>query len=357
MKIAILSFFSGHLERGVENWTHQLATRLAQKHELVVFQNGPASPSRKYQIISTNFKVNWKSRDSRGTLARMAFVDYWSRLIGWVTVKIMPTLFKKNFDIVIPTNGGWQVALVRLLTWVRGGKMVIVGHSGKGWDERNNIFSFPDVFIGLSRFARNWAKRINPLIKTAYIPNGIDLKNFSPKGKKAQLKLERPLILTVAAPEGGKRLVLAIEAVSKLAKSSLLVLGGGYEEEKLRRLGEKLLGKRFWMKKVPFEEMPKYYRSCDIFTIPSAAFYSFEMVLLEAMATNLPVVANDDPIRREIVGKAGILVDPEDIDSYKEALKRALEADWGTKPRRQAEKFSWNKIAKKYEKLFIDLVK
>jgi len=70
------------------------------------------------------------------------------------------------------------------------------------------------------------------------------------------------------------------------------------------------------------------------------------------MATNLPVVATNDQIRQEIVGDAGILVDPTNVQEYSLSLRKALETKWGDKPRKQAEKFSWDKIAEEYENLF-----
>jgi len=69
------------------------------------------------------------------------------------------------------------------------------------------------------------------------------------------------------------------------------------------------------------------------------------------MATNLPVVANNDPIRKEIVGEAGMLVDPTKAEEYSLSLKRALETNWGEKPRNQAKKFDWDKIVGEYKEL------
>ena len=56
----------------------------------------------------------------------------------------------KKYDIVIPVDGGWEPAFIRIATWIYGGKMVISGQSGKGWDDRNNLWSFPNVFISIS---------------------------------------------------------------------------------------------------------------------------------------------------------------------------------------------------------------
>ena len=110
-------------------------------------------------------------------------------------------------------------------------------------------------------------------------------------------------------------------------------------------MGEELLGDRFYLITVTHDKMPDLYRIADVFTIPSESYYSFEIVITEAMSTNLPVVVNDDPIRREIVGDAGIFVDPENVDDYANAIKKALDAKWGNKPRLQADKFSWLKTA------------
>lgn len=352
MKIAILSFYSGHLERGVERWVDELAMRLARGHEVTVLQNGPVPENKVYEVLSTNIDIDMKTKDTRGTLTRRFFVDYWSRKVALSTLKNLPLLLKNKYDVVIPTSGGWQPAIVRLLTWIRGGKMVVVGHSGKGWDEMNNIFCFPDVFVGLSTFACKWAKSINPFLRTVYIPDGIDLNFFHENDEKIALDLERPIFIAVGATEKNKRLDLAIGAVANLKKGSLVILGGGYDEAVIESLGVKMLEKRFLMRKVHFNEVPKYLRSADVFTIPSMGYYSFEMVLLEAMSCNLPVVANDDPIRAEIVGDAGILVDPVDIDTYSRVLYKVFKTDWGDKPRKQALRFSWDKVVGQYENLF-----
>lgn len=357
MKIAIFSFYSGYWERGVENWTDQLATRLSSKHQVVVFQNSPSKQTSNYQVKSAGLKVDWDRKDTASSLFRLFFVDYWSLLVARFTLKFFPMLLKEHFDIIIPTNGGWQVAFLRLLTWLRGGKIVVVGHSGLGWDDRNNLWSFPDVFVALSSRAEKWARRVNPLVRIAVIPNGVDLSLFTPKGKRVKIPLQRPVILMVGALEPGKRMDLAIEAVSRLKRGSLLILGRGLEEKRIKKLGKEKLGDRFLLRSVSFKEIPMYYRSADLFTLPSWENEAFGMVYLEAMASNLPVVATNDELRHEIVGDAGILVDPTDIDAYAQALQLALKTNWGDKPRAQAQKFSWEKVIKEYEKLFADLVR
>ena len=56
MKIAILSFYSGHFERGVETWAYELATRLSKSHAVDVFQSG--KPIKKVNYIIREISVN-----------------------------------------------------------------------------------------------------------------------------------------------------------------------------------------------------------------------------------------------------------------------------------------------------------
>lgn len=337
MKIAFLNIYQGKVERGVETYVAEISSRLSKNHQVQVFAGEKKQLAR--------WPVLWR-----------AFLDP-DGIQGFIwTLKLLPQILREKYDIVIPVNGGWQPALVRLITWLYGGKMVISGQSGKGWDDRNNLWSFPDCFVALSKRLQKWARRANPFVKSVYIPNGVDTKKFKPKGRAIKFNLESPIILAVGALTKDKRIELAIKAVSILEKGSLVVVGDGQLKNKLRKLGDDLLGNRFLIKKYAFEKMPEVYRGADLFTLPSPWYRSFEIVLVEAMASGLPVVANDDPIRREIVGVAGILVDPTDNDKYAKALKKALRDNWGKIPRIQAKRFDWDGIWVKYEQLLKDLM-
>ena len=357
LKIAFVSFYSGTNNRGVESLVHELAGRFASSHHVVVFQEGQIQERTKYETVRTPMNINWNRRDMAGTIWRKLFTDYWSRIIGMHTIKVVPKIIKGRFDIVIPLNGGWQSAVVRFATWLYGGKMIISGQSGLGWDDRNNLWSFPDTFVALTDYQLKWSKRANPFVALEKITNGTDVsKFFRHKSKKTNIDLPGPIILVVAALTGWKRLDLAIKAVSKLSTGSLLIVGSGEQKEMLEKMGNELLQGRFKILSFPYKQMPQVYISADLFTFPTDPTESFGIVLVEAMASGLPVVATDDPIRREIVGDAGLFVDPTDTDKYTKTLRKALKTKWGDKPRRQAEKFSWDEIAKQYEKLFIKLV-
>lgn len=312
MKIAIINKYQNKVFRGAETFVYELGKRL--------------SKDNKVDIISD--------------------VNYFN-------------LFKKKYDIIIPTNGRCQVVIVRLVSWLTGAKMIVSGQSGMGWDDRVNLYSFPNAFVALSPKALAWAKKVNPFVKSVYIPNGVDLTKFTNnKSQNTKKEGSTKTVLVVGAFTEQKRLNLAIDAVSKLDNVRLVIAGGGGDrKQKIIDYGLKILGKeRFEAISVPFEKMPEVYRAADVFTLPSRPSESFGNVLVEAMASGLPVVATNDPIRKNIVGDAGILVDPEDVNAYAAALTEALKKDWGDNPREQAKKFSWEWVAEKYAELIKSLL-
>ena len=335
MKIALINIYQGEIERGAETFVLELSKRLAINHLVKVFSGGK-KPQKRWPII-------WR-----------AFLDPHGIQVFIWTLKILQHIWKAKYDIVIPLNGGWQPAFIRLITWLYGGKMVVSGQSGMGWDDRNNLWCFPNAFVALTSKAKKWAKKANPFMnKIFYIPNGVDLNKFKPNGEKYRTRLKKPIILCVGALTPQKRINLVIDAVSKLNEASLLVATGDKDIDNIAKLERALLGSRFKLISVPYINMPDVYRVADVFTLVSESSEAFGNVFVEAMATNLPVVAVNDEQRREIIGDAGLYVDdPNDLDSYANVLKKALNTEWGDIPRKQAEKFNWDKIANKYEKLF-----
>ena len=347
MKIAILSCYSGLIYRGVETFVHELGNRLTEMgHDVIIYQNGPKVPGAKYKTVSIGIKIDLNKFNTY-----LPFVNYYGRRVGVFTLKVLKRL-DKDTDILFPTNGQWQALLVSLWGKTHKVKVVISGQSGPGFDDRINLWTFPDRFVALTSHQKDWARKANPFVKVEKIPNGVDLTKFNETVKPISLDLPRPVILSVAAFDFWKRLDLAIEAVARLNGVSLLLVGKGPEEKKLKKLGEKLLPGKFKMMSFPHAQMPGVYRAADVFTYPTVSWESFGIVLAEAMASGLPVVANKDDIRREIVGRAGILVDPTNTEAYAIALENAMRLKWGKRPQNQAKNFSWDIIASQYQKLF-----
>lgn len=313
MKIVFLSRFQQTSNRGVEVFVDELSKRLSKKHQVEIFSG--------------------KDADS------------------------LSKVLAGKFDIVIPLNGRWQALKMSLGRIFGGYKLLIGGHSGIGKDDVWNIFVCqPDIFVALTERAFNWSKKFAWGSKVVKIPNGVDLQKFRPDGEKMKLTLHHPIVLSVGALVWYKFHDRVINAASKLNSVSLLIVGQGEDEKRLRNLAEEKLKGRFKIISAEYTDMPKIYRSCDLFTLPSWDREAFGIVYLEAMASNLPVVTPDDHSRKEIVGEAGILVDVSDSKEYANAIKEALNRNWGNKPRLQSEKFSWDIVAEKYEKIILEMI-
>jgi len=341
MKIAFFHYYHSSAQRGLETYLDQLNLYTSKHHQTQIYQ-GP----KKAYPPSHNL-----------SLKRRFFLDKSSRQIAAWTLDCLSDLKHFNPDIVLALNGGWQSIILRLWTLVNRKKLIIPGQSGPGWDDRWNLFCSPDVFVCLTQAQLLWAKRQISRSKLVAIPNGVDLNFFSPSGKSIKLPIPSPVILVVAAAQDSKRVDTTIKAISTLPNISLLWIGAGPLEAKLKKLGVKLLGSRFHHLSLKHQQMPDYYRSADLFTLCSAKTEAFGIVYLEALASNLPVVATNDLSRRQIVGKAGLYVtNPQDVNEYALVLKQALAKKWGSLPRKQAQKFSWDKVIDQYLKLFNQLV-
>lgn len=97
-------------------------------------------------------------------------------------------------------------------------------------------------------------------------------------------------------------------------------------------------------------DKPSLYRMAKCFVFPS--FYEgFGLPVLEAMACGTPVVAADTSSLAEIVGDAGFLIGPDDIERLAGAIvsilvDEDLARDLSRKGRRRAAQFSWDRTAR-----------
>ena len=91
--------------------------------------------------------------------------------------------------------------------------------------------------------------------------------------------------------------------------------------------GTGLLGERVrFLPDLPREDMPDLYRAADVFVLPSL-HEMFGIVLLEALATGLPVVCNDTAEFRTIVGPGGLYRDFRSSVGVAAGLTALLDAD------------------------------
>jgi glycosyltransferase involved in cell wall biosynthesis len=100
---------------------------------------------------------------------------------------------------------------------------------------------------------------------------------------------------------------------------------------------------------LPDSEILSLYEGADIFVYPSL-YEGFGLPVLEAMACGCPVIVSNISSLREVVGEAGVLVDPYDVEALAHAMTIVLQDDelkreMSRKGTEQAQKFSWKKAS------------
>ena len=199
----------------------------------------------------------------------------------------------------------------------------------------------------------------------AVIPNGVTLPEETAAEAGAP---RRPFtVLYAGRLRTRKAVAVLLEAFARLRErvpdAELIVVGDGEQRPALEAQAERLgiAGATRFEGARPHDAMPAYYRSADVFCLPSL-YEGFPLAIVEAMAAGLPVVATAVAGVPEAVadGVTGRVVPAEDADALAEALA-ALAADpEGTRAMgdagraRAARELAIPKIAADYLDLWLD---
>jgi phosphatidyl-myo-inositol dimannoside synthase len=166
------------------------------------------------------------------------------------------------------------------------------------------------------------------------VVKGVDADRFTPDGPspRRSLRLEsRRVVLAVARLVPIKNVGLLVDAVAELLarvpQVHLVVVGDGPEAATIRTrvLAAGLRDAVTFVGSVSHAETAAFYRAADVFAL-SSDFDNSPNVVLEAMASGLPVVATDVGGVREFVaeGVGGAVVPPRDAAALADALERYL---------------------------------
>lgn len=191
-----------------------------------------------------------------------------------------------------------------------------------------------------------------------------DAAKLSAVRKKYNLN-EVPFVLSVGTIQPRKNYGRLIQALARLDPPVALVIvgskGWAYESvfNQIAQLG---LEKRVHFPGfVDDTDLPALYSAAALFAYPSL-YEGFGLPALEAMACGTPVVASNQSALPEVVGQAGLLVDPYSVDEIATALNQILTYDrlrakLSIAGMAQAAKFTWPKMAAKLIKLYQQLLK
>jgi len=365
VKIALVSPYDWSVSGGVNGHCARLREEfVARGHEVRIV--APASkPVDEPDVVTIGTRP--VSVPASGSLARISL----SLTLG---PPVRQLLAKERFDIVHVHEPFMPVLPINFLRY---SDAVNVGtfHASR---EKTHFF-----YNWGHRHLKRWIRRLDGKIAVSaaavgfieryfpgyynIIPNGVDIEHFAAELPPFEQYQDGKLnILFVGRPEKRKGLDHLIPAFARVKHhrqdTRLIVVGAGKFDRYRRMARSQRLSDVEFHSYVPYGELPRYHHSAHIFCAPNTGFESQGLVLLEAMAAGLPVVASNIEGFAGVLthGVEGLLALPGDEEGLAEALLELL----GDEQRRQrmaeqgrhrAEDFAWPRVAQQvlsyYERL------
>ena len=201
--------------------------------------------------------------------------------------------------------------------------------------------------------------------KVTVIPNGVDTKKFFPFSKlKARKQLSLPngrILLSVCRLTPVKGVDLLIRSFKVLVEQhqhsniNLVIIGDGESKQILKKMIAEfqLQDKTIFKDSVAHSELNIWYNAADVFCLASER-EGWPNVILEAMATGLPVIASNVGGIPEIIVSSdyGLLTDRNEQD-FARKIGDALQTKWSSRNISQyASTFSWEKVANSVKQVY-----
>jgi glycosyltransferase involved in cell wall biosynthesis len=149
----------------------------------------------------------------------------------------------------------------------------------------------------------------------------------------------------------------------------LLVIGDGEEREPFaQRLSElNLIERAQFMGAIKYDQMPQLFQQMDLLVLPTQTTKrvreQFGRVIVEAMASGVPVIGSTCGAIPEVIGDAGLVVPEGDAEALAAAIERLL-ADENLRRRlaragreRVERHYSWEEVASQMYELFRDVLR
>jgi len=197
------------------------------------------------------------------------------------------------------------------------------------WMERYNLDNAAYAIAG-NREGKDILRAKGYCGRVAVIPQfGVDPEIYKPNGGVKEERVFTIGYIGRLVEEKGVDLLL--QALSGLPGGwRLRILGGGPQKGRLERLvGELDLRERVAFDlPIPSPGMPDYYRGLDLLVLPSHTRphwkEQFGRVLIEAMASGVPVVGSDSGEIPHVIGEAGLIFPEDDALALREAIEKVM---------------------------------
>lgn len=356
-KIALASAYDLASRGGVQTHVRELARQLrAWGHDVRIV--GPCSDVSRVEddgFIPMGKPVPLPSRGSVGRIS----------ISVWLRSRIKRMLDQEHFDIIHmhePFSSYVCVGMLSQSTSVNIGTF----HAFPGSRVYNfggarvaqRYFNMLHGRIAVSQPAKEFISGIFPSDYTL-IPNGVQIDQYQGDIEPLQ-RFRDGMINLLFLGRGDKRkgLKYLLLAYSKLKwdwpNLRLIVIGPGNPNAECQRIvAERSLRDVVFVGGVSDEDKFRYLRTADVYCSPATGGESFGLVLVEAMASGLPVVASEIPGYKTVLrnGVDGLTFPPKDVRALAESLGRVL-TDQVLRHRlaenalQRAEVFRWERVAR-----------
>lgn len=184
---------------------------------------------------------------------------------------------------------------------------------------------------------------------------------------KYKYNIDSPFILYVGNVESRKNVPLLIKSFYKLKKKGithkLILIGASqFGFKKIVELVNELnlVNEVIFPGYVSNEDLVKFYNIADLFVYPSL-YEGFGLPPLEAMACGCPVITSNSSSLPEVIGDAGLMIDPYNSNDlvdkmYQILTNKSLRTELCNKSLKRAKMFSWEKTARETWKVYEEVL-
>lgn len=336
LKIGIVSPYDYSAFGGVNDHISNLAEQfLISGHDVKILAPNSHQSGVDKNVISLGGVI---PIPSGGAIAKVS-------LSIWLRSKIQALLEEEQFDIVHlhePFAGAITMNILSVLPSVKtkafatfhtldGTPLYKIGTriGAKGIALR--YFNRIDGRIAVSKPCESFITKYFPG-KYEIIPNGVNIKQFQKAKPYQKFKDDKVNILFVGRLEKRKGFRYLLGAYSSLKwthpQTRLLVVGSSEPDAYSQRMiSERNIKDVVFVGGISDSAKARFYKTADIFCSPATGRESFGIVLLEAMASNCPIIASNIPGYASVIshGIDGHLIKPKHETSINNALVKLID--------------------------------